>query len=406
MMNHETLVMLGADKLANIIMALRKGSSEVNLELDVVLAGAEETPDKLVDLLYKEIAALKNIQIFHTSPETDTIVIAKLDVLRKYITQNLRAMSASKAMELLLTFFDTYEDVMYNTDDYEGLVDEVFVEAYHDLKQLCKHVKPSAKALADAIAKKCINKPDDTCCRLILEFKNALQEQESEEVLDLLRERVEQSLKDGGDKCTVENRIDLLKNLAEMTQNVNAYIEACNINGAPDSSVCIAIAEQLMAQQCAVEALTWLKKVSDSDKKDNSRYEETYDRAVVEASEEVIFMLIFMTYARYPKFLDWLKEAEYFVEHKYIDQGLSYLLSVWKYNEAELEKALKSAPEKLKDKILGAVRNIEDKGRKEGRKEGKQEIARHMLSKGYDILEVEQVTGLSRQELASLAGWV
>ena len=226
-MDKETLVTLGADKLADMLLALRKGKRAVNLELDVVLAGGEKTPDKLVDLLRKEIRALKDMNIFYTSPATDTIVIDKIDVLRRYITQNLRAMSASKAMELLLALIDTYENVMYNADDYDGVVDDVFVEAYDDLRQLCKYVKPSAKALADAIAKKCINKPDDTCCRLFLEFKNVLQE--SDKMLDLIRQRIEQSLKDKNNQYTVEDRIDLLKNLAEIRQNADGYVQACSM---------------------------------------------------------------------------------------------------------------------------------------------------------------------------------
>ena len=63
-MNKEILLTLGADKLADMLLALRKGSDEVNLELDVVLAGAEETPDKLASLLHKEVATLKNMTTF------------------------------------------------------------------------------------------------------------------------------------------------------------------------------------------------------------------------------------------------------------------------------------------------------------------------------------------------------
>ena len=82
---------------------------------------------------------------------------------------------------------------------------------------------------------------------------------------------------------------------------------------------------------------------------------------------------------------------------------LTYLLKVGTHKESKLKEALKSASEKLKDKMLTTRQKIENRSRVTGRKEGKQEVARHMLSKGYGVSEVEQVTGFSRQELASLA---
>ena len=79
-----------------------------------------------------------------------------------------------------------------------------------------------------------------------------------------------------------------------------------------------------------------------------------------------------MKYARSGKLLDWLKKhkevAEQFAEHKYIYRALTYLLEVSTHKESELEEALKSASEKLKDRMLTAVTNgrrTEDRGRKE-----------------------------------------
>ena len=271
-MNQETLVTLGPDKLADMLLALRKGSPEVNLELNVVLAGAEETPDELVDLLGKEITALQNMKTLYGFNRANLIAY-RMDALRRYITQNLQASSASKAMELLLTLIGTYEDIMKHANDYKGMVEDVFIEAYNDLNKLCKYVKPPAEALVDAIAQRCINATDDTYYGLLFEFKNVFQE--SEEVLDLIKARIEQSLKDDNNEYTLTGRIHHLKNIAKIRQDADAYIQACSIKGAPDGSDYIAIAEQLIGQQRATEALTWLKKVSDAHKRYSS-YEETY----------------------------------------------------------------------------------------------------------------------------------
>ena len=135
--------------------------------------------------------------------------------------------------------------------------------------------------------------------------------------------------------------------------------------------------------------------------------QEVPDEKLLESGEASL-LLIFMKYARSPKFLDWLKEhkevAEQFAEHKYIDRALIYLLEVGDHDESELRDALKSASEKLEDKMLTTGRKIENRGRREGRREEKYSVARNMLNLHLGIDVVQQATGLSRQELSSLLG--
>ena len=277
-MNREALVTLGAEKLTDMLLALRKGRREVNLELDVVLAGAEKTPDMLVDLLRKEISTLQNMETFYSFDRTD-LVAYRMDALRRYITDDLKTMSATKAIELLLEFIHTYEHVKHHVDDHGRLIESVFIEAYDDLNKLCRHAKAPAEALADAIAKRCIHDLEGTYCDLLFEFKDVLQD----EVLDLIKEKIEQSLNDDDSEYEAQQKIDKIKDIAEIRQDADAYIQACNIKGGPSDYDCIRIAKELVKQQRAAEALTWLDKVDESEK--GKHHQSVYIRALIGIGE-------------------------------------------------------------------------------------------------------------------------
>ena len=134
---------------------------------------------------------------------------------------------------------------------------------------------------------------------------------------------------------------------------------------------------------------------------------------------EVSVLTIFLKYADDPSFPQWLidhkEAAEQFAENTYIDRCIEYLLEVSEHTEEDLLAAFEAAAPQLKKTMLTTRQQIEKRvmkvGRKEGKKEGiqlgrqelQEEMAERMLLKGMDVHLIEDLTGLSSQEIMKLS---
>lgn len=283
-MNKATLITFGTEKLADTLLALRKGGPQVNLELDVAFASLEKRLDKLVDLLRREVAKLKTMNIFFVNYAQTRLVAANMDHLRRYIAQDLCAMSTAEAVKLMLEFISTRKNVMMNVEDREYHVESTFEEAYNDLHAMCKDIKVplesliSLEALIEAISESCIHDPDDFYDETLANFKDIVKD----EGLDAIKGKIMQSLDD--EPYTVKSRLAKLKLIADLKEDVDAYIQACSFEQEPNRYDCVNIAERFVKHQRIQEAWAWLEKVDKSDR-DTSNYQKVYARALIAMGE-------------------------------------------------------------------------------------------------------------------------
>ena len=66
-----------------------------------------------------------------------------------------------------------------------------------------------------------------------------------------------------------------------------------------------------------------------------------------------------------------------------------------------VEIVVKYVSKESGDKIMTIAEALEKKGREEGREKGREEAAQRMLSKGYSIEDIQEITGLSKGKLLS-----
>jgi predicted transposase/invertase (TIGR01784 family) len=142
------------------------------------------------------------------------------------------------------------------------------------------------------------------------------------------------------------------------------------------------------------------------------------DDQVLASHEKSNILELFMKYGDDPNLLTWLEEhpeiAKKLEENKYIDRGLEYVAEVGCHKIEDLIDTFEKISEKLGKTMLTTAQQIERKTatrvRKSALQEGKQqgmqarnlEIAKNMLSKGYQAEAVLDLTGLSKEELENL----
>ena len=112
-----------------------------------------------------------------------------------------------------------------------------------------------------------------------------------------------------------------------------------------------------------------------------------------ESKEELVKWLNFIEEPESEKVVQYMKENEGIKEAK---EKLKVM--------SEDERIQRLA--ELREKAIMDEKAIERFGRKAGREEGKQEekeeIVKKMKEKGFDVAVIEEITGLSRKEIADL----
>jgi len=151
--NLENLAGLGAERLAQILVAVAETRPDVKRRLRMELA-AEQGADHLAVEVDKRLAALETSRS-KVSWRKRASFVGDLDVLRLLISERLAALDAATARDRMWLFMDLARRLDRRVKDRDGTLAEVFRRGAQDIGQLLAErgdAQP-AEALVEAIAR-------------------------------------------------------------------------------------------------------------------------------------------------------------------------------------------------------------------------------------------------------------
>jgi hypothetical protein len=246
----ELLIATNHEKLVDILLSLHASNEDTQKRLDIIFAGLDETPKKIINIIKQEITSLKKCSKFLNYCETDSLA-DRLYELRLRIVDDLKTKSPQIAFEIMLDFLDLHKNTLERVDDSNGIIGDVFSTACEDLASIAKHINHfNNQEIVETIFTRFMNNDYGIYDDIILCFKGILKDQDFE----FLHKKLEHVAND-------QNAFQIqlgLKSIADCQNNVENYIRACSFN----NNICaydhLDIAKRFIKHQRPKEALQWL----------------------------------------------------------------------------------------------------------------------------------------------------
>lgn len=248
----ETLAKASPEKLVDMLASLYEQYQELQKPMDMMFAGLDEDPKKIVSLIKKEISSLKRSTRFVDYYESSALA-DRLNQLRLRIIDDVCSKSPKHAWELMLEFLDLHEKTFDRVDDSNGSIGDVFREACENLGAISKKVECPLHDIVQIILERFMKNDYGIYDDIILHFKTRLQEDGLQQLYTQLN-----AAKDANNARRVSMG---LKSIADCRNNVDEYIRACSLNGMPNAHDHLDIAKRLMDHWRAEEALQWLDRM-------------------------------------------------------------------------------------------------------------------------------------------------
>jgi hypothetical protein len=248
----ETLSKVYPSKLIDILVSLYEQNKDLQKYLDIMFAGLDEDPKKIVSLIKKEIASLKRSTRYIDYYESTTLA-DRLNQLRLRIIDEVCSKSPKHALELMLEFLDLHEKTFDRVDDSNGSIGDVFRTACESLGEISKQTDCSLHKVVQIVFERFMKNDYGIYDDIILHFKARLQEDGLQQLYTQLN-----AVQNGTNSGEISQG---LKSIADCRNNVDEYIRACSLNGAPIAYDHLDIAKRLMDHWRAEEALQWLERM-------------------------------------------------------------------------------------------------------------------------------------------------
>ena len=259
----ESLAALGAEALAELLIAHAATDPALRKKLDMLLAGTEG-PGKLAAEIEKRIKTIGRSRSF-VDWEKRKSLAHELDHLRATIATRLAKQDAARAIDLLWDFISIADAVMQRVGDGIGEVEAVFDAAMADLGRLSAAEPPGeGKALARRVLAYCEGDGVGATDALIRHMSEALGAGGRAEI----RSKTEAALKaaprssgpqDWGADAKRRHLAFRLALLADLENDADAFIAAIRAGGL-ESTHALDVAERLATANRPAEALDWLDK--------------------------------------------------------------------------------------------------------------------------------------------------
>lgn len=117
----ELLISTNHEKLVDILLSLHASNHNVQKQLDIIFAGLDEDPQKIVNMIKKEIASLRRSSKFVDYYESDSLA-DRLNDLRLRIINDLKDKSPKIAFEMMLDFLDLHKNTLERVDDSNAVL--------------------------------------------------------------------------------------------------------------------------------------------------------------------------------------------------------------------------------------------------------------------------------------------
>ncbi len=259
----EALAALGAEALAELLIAHAATDPTLRKQLAMLLAGTEG-PGKLAAEIDKRIKTIGRSRSF-VDREKRKPLVQELDHLRVTIATRLARQDAARAIELLWDFIGIADAVMQRVGDGIGEVEAVFGAAMADLGRLSAAQPPGdGTALARRVAAYCEPDGFGATDALIRHMSEALGAGGRAEIRHATEAALNAAPRSSGphDWHADAKRRRLafrLALLADLERDADAFIAAIRAGGM-ESTHALDVAERLIAANRPAEALDWLDK--------------------------------------------------------------------------------------------------------------------------------------------------
>jgi hypothetical protein len=188
----ETLTKLGADKLAELLIAEAAGNRRLKQTLNLA-ASTQDGPVALGAILRRRLVTLAKSHSM-VSYDRGRELIAELDELRTTVVERIGAQDSELAFELLWKFLDLNPSILERVDDSSGRVGSVFRMACDDLGPLAQQARIEPEALAATVFEKVTNNSYGIYDGLVVSLAAALGQKGRAALRGLLLQRRQQRL--------------------------------------------------------------------------------------------------------------------------------------------------------------------------------------------------------------------
>lgn len=174
----ELLIATDHETLVNILLSLHTRNDMLKKHLDVVFAGLENGPKKILSLIKNEMASLKKSSKFVDYYESDSLA-NRLNDLRFSIINELRNKCPKIAFEIMLDFLDLHKNTLERVDDNNSSVSEVFITACNDLGSLARQIDHlNSQEIVEIIFTRFMDNSYNIYDNIIQHFTGILQDQD------------------------------------------------------------------------------------------------------------------------------------------------------------------------------------------------------------------------------------
>lgn len=241
-------------KLVDILLSLHDSNNAVQKQLDIIFAGLDESPKKIISMIKREIASLKKSTKLVEYYESNSLA-DRLDGLRLRIANDLNDKSPKIAFEMIIEFLNLHKKTLDRVEDSNGTVGDVFILACKNLGNLLQNINHlTLIEIVDIVFLRFMNNDYYIYNDIIHNTKDAL----GNEGLNLLRKKLEEI-------CNPKNIFEIklgLKSIADCNNDVDSFINACSFIEKPGSDDCFDIAKRLIEHWRTKEALEWIDKIN------------------------------------------------------------------------------------------------------------------------------------------------
>lgn len=250
-LNAKNLEVLGAARLAELLIEISSGDAVAERRLRLELAGQEGAAAVAREVRKRlaTIARSRSLVDWHSLPSLGD----DLEMHRRAIMEQVAQRDPAEALDLMWRFLKLARPVYERRDDGGGTVRAIFSHAVRDLGEIAKTAKPEPTALADDVFQALLINKYGQYDSLI----HALSPTLGRQGLERLKQRIrsEQS----GDS-TVRRRA--LMDIADAQGDVDAYIAQYDEAERQRPKVAAGIARRLLAANRVGEACRTLETVA------------------------------------------------------------------------------------------------------------------------------------------------
>lgn len=244
----ESLIALGAEKLAALVLDEAADNAAFRKRLNAALAGGKGAK-AVASLIDRRLAALERAKAM-VAWEKERALAEDLAATVDSIAQELAPLDPVAAVERLLRFIDTHASVFERIDDSRGVIQDVYWRAARLFPQLTQPLAPADLA-----------KLPELLIRSLTGDTHGLTREVATSLAPLLPETVlkawDKLLKTQKAQC--DNFRIVRQSIAEATGNVDHYV-ALELEKPEWQQNTVRVAEKLLAAGRLDEALEWVRR--------------------------------------------------------------------------------------------------------------------------------------------------